>query len=144
MIVLDTNVLSGTMQVVPEQAVVRWMDAQPSESLWLTAVTVLEVRLGLEKMAPGRKRSRLEEAFAKTLHETFAGRILPLDVAGAEAAAVILARLFRAGRPIDLRDAQIAGVATARRAMLATRNVRHFSGLALPLVNPWSAPTRRP
>jgi plasmid stability protein len=67
----------------------------------------------------------------------FDGRVLPLDRSAADAAGVIAARQRKAGRPVDVRDVQIAGIAAARKATLATRNVRHFAGLAIPVVDPW-------
>lgn len=138
MIILDTNVLSAVMQREPDAAVVQWLDTLPAESVWLTAVTVLEVRFGLELLPASPKRKRLEEAFARALEEDFEGRVLPLDTAAAEAAGVIAARQRQAGRTVDVRDVQIAGIATSRKATLATRNVRHFAGLAIPIIDPWA------
>jgi len=136
-IILDTNVLSAVMQRQPDSVVVEWLDGVPAESVWLTAVTVLEVRFGLEILPVSRKRKQLEDAFAKALEEDFDARVLPLDRAAAEAAGVIAAGQRKAGRPVDVRDVQIAGIATSRKATLATRNVRHFAGLAIPIIDPW-------
>lgn len=138
MIILDTNVLSALMQREPAVEVVQWLDALPAESVWLTAVTVLEVRFGLELLPVSTRRKRLEEAFARALEEEFEGRVLPLDTAAANAAGLIAARQRQAGRPTDVRDVQIAGIATSRKATLATRNVRHFAGLDIPLIDPWA------
>ncbi len=139
MILLDTNVLSALMRSEPEQRVVRWLDTQPPESVWTTAITVFEVRLGLEVLAAGRRRRQLEKAFAKALDEDFESRVVSLDRTAAEAAGRLAAERRRAGRPIEIRDVQIAGIATARKATLATRNLRHFEGLGLDLVDPCSA-----
>ena len=139
MIILDTNVLSALMRQEPDPMVVRWLDRMPAESVWTTAVTVLEVRFGLELLAPGRRRKQLEDAFAQTLEEDFEGRVLPFDTAAAEAAGVLAARQRVAGRPVEVRDIQIAGIARSRKATLATRNVRHFAGLGIPIADPWSA-----
>jgi predicted nucleic acid-binding protein len=138
-ILLDTNVLSALMQRDPEPAVVAWLDGLPAESVWTTAVTVFEVRFGLELLTAGQRRRRLEEAFAKALEDDFEGRVLPFDHAAATAAGAIAAKQRRAGRPVEIRDVQIAGIALARKAALATRNVRHFEGLGLTLIDPWSA-----
>jgi hypothetical protein len=73
------------------------------------------------------------------LRDDLAERIAPFDSAAAEEAAKLAARRQRRGRPVDLRDTQIAGIALARRASLATRNVRHFDGLSVTVVNPWTA-----
>lgn len=138
MILLDTNVLSALMQREADPAVVVWLDGLPSESVWTTSITVFEVRFGLQLLATGRRRQQLEEAFAKALEEELEGRVLSFDQKSAEAAAVIAAKRRSKGRTIEIRDAEIAGIATARRATLATRNTRHFEDLRLTLVNPWS------
>lgn len=139
MILLDTNVLSALMQREPEARVVAWLDAQPPESVWTTSVTVFEVRFGLELLAAGRRRRFLEEAFAKAIEEDFENRVAVFDPSAAEAAGRMAAERRRAGRPVEIRDVQIAGIAAARKATLATRNLRHFEGFGLELVNPWSA-----
>ena len=138
MILLDTNVLSALMRGEPDAAVVTWLDRQPTESIWTTAITVFEIRFGLKLLAAGRRRRSLEDAFAKALEEDFAGRVLPFDQPAAEAAAAIAARQRRAGRPVEIRDVQIAGVAAARKATLATRNTRHFQDVEVAVVDPWS------
>ena len=139
MILLDTNVLSALMRREAERKVVAWLDAQPPESIWTTSITVFEIRLGLEQLAAGRRRRLLAEAFAKVLEEDFENRVAVFDRPAAEAAGRIAAERRRAGRPVEVRDVQIAGIATARRATLATRNLRHFEGLGVDLVDPWSA-----
>lgn len=139
MILLDTNVISALMQRRPDPAVVGWLDRLPAESVWTTSVTVFEVRFGIELLAACRRRRQLQEAFAKAIEEDFEGRVVPFDRAAAEAAAEIAAVQRRAGRPVEVRDVQIAGIARARKATLATRNVKHFEALALALVDPWSA-----
>lgn len=138
MIVLDTNVISALMRREPDPAMIAWLDGLPVESVWITSITVFEVRFGLDLLAAGRRRRQLEEAFAKALEEDFEGRVLSFDRAAAEAAAEIAARERRMGRTIEIRDVQIAGIAAARKATLATRNVRHFEGLGVNLVNPWA------
>jgi len=115
-----------------------WLDAQPPESIWTTAITVFEIRFGLEILAKGRKRKALEEAFANALDEDFDGRVLAFDQAAADAAAVIAARQREAGCPVEIRDVQIAGIAAARKATLATHNTRHFDGTGITLIDPWA------
>lgn len=139
MILLDTNVLSALMRREADPGVVAWLDAQPPESIWTTAVTVFEIRFGLEILADGRRRKALEEAFARALEEDFDGRVLPFDQMAAEAAAIIAARQREAGRPIEIRDVQIAGITAARKATLATRNTRHFEGTGITLIDPWAS-----
>jgi predicted nucleic acid-binding protein len=139
MILLDTNVVSALMQRAPDPVVVEWLDRQSSESVWTTTITVFEVRFGLELLADGRRRRLLEEAFAKALEEDFENRVLPFDTTAADIAGRLAAERRRAGRPVEIRDVQIAGITAARKASLATRNLRHFEGLGLSLVDPWSA-----
>jgi toxin FitB len=137
-ILLDTNVLSALMQGHSDALVVTWLDSLPAESVWTTSITVFEVRLGLEILAEGQRRRQLEEAFARALEEDFEGRVVPFDQAAAESAGRIAAERRRTGRTVEVRDVQIAGIAAARKATLATRNLRHFEGLGLALVNPWA------
>jgi toxin FitB len=138
MIILDTDVLSALMRGRPDPGVVAWLDEQPGESIWTTAITVFEIRFGLALLAPGLRRRRLEEAFARALAEDLEGRVIPFDQEAASEAAARAAERRNAGRPVDFRDLEIAGVVAARRATLATRNTRHFQGLGIPLVDPWA------
>jgi len=138
-IILDTNVLSALMRPAPEQPVVTWLDRQPAESVWITSITVFEARFGLALLPQGRRRRALEAAFARLLEDDLENRVLDFDAAAATAAAALAADRQRAGRPADMRDTQIAGITLARHATLATRNLRHFSDLKVPAVDPWTA-----
>ena len=139
MIILDTNVLSALMSRAPEPSVVAWVDDQPAESVWITSITLFEVRFGLALLPAGRRRQKLETTFAQLLEEDLENRVLDFDSAAATAAASLAGERQKAGRPVDMRDTQIAGIALARRATLATRNVRHFADLKIPVVDPWLA-----
>ena len=138
MIILDTNVLSALMRREPEAVVVEWLDRQPPESLWITSITLFEVGMGLALLPAGRRRTALQKAFGQLLAEDLQHRVLDFDAAAAAEAAVLAAARQRAGRTVDVRDTQIAGITLARRAMLATRNVRHFEDLKGRVVDPWS------
>mgnify|MGYP001271419358 CR=1 FL=1 len=138
MIILDTNVLSALMRSAPDAAVIDWLDEQPSESIWITSVTEFESRFGLALLPEGKRRRALEAVFAQLLKEDLENRVLPFDSAAAEQAALLAARRQQAGQLVDMRDTQIAGIALSRRATLATRNVRHFGDLNVPVVNPWA------
>jgi predicted nucleic acid-binding protein len=107
--------------------------------VWTTAITVFEIRFGLELLAPGRRRRQLEAAFMRALEEDFEGRILSFDDEAAAEAARRGAQRRAAGKSVDFRDVEIAGIVAARRATLATRNVRHFRDLGIELVDPWAA-----
>lgn len=142
MIILDTNVLSALMRQSPEVPVVAWLDQQPAESVWITSVTLFEARLGLALLPKGRRRQALEVAFARLLKDDLEDRVLDFDGAAATEAALLAADRQKSGRPVDMRDTQIAGIAIARRATLATRNVRHFQGLKVSVVDPWRSEVR--
>lgn len=137
MIILDTNVLSALMQAQPDVRVIDWLDRQAPESIWITSITLFESRLGLALLPEGRRRQALEAAFERLLNEHLQNRVLGFDAAAALEAAMLAAARQRAGRPVDLRDTQIAGIAAARRASIATRNLRHFQDLSVPVINPW-------
>ncbi|MGE0724366.1 MAG: type II toxin-antitoxin system VapC family toxin [Alphaproteobacteria bacterium] len=139
MIILDTNVVSGLMKERTDDRLVGWMDQQDRQSVWITAITVYETRLGLLRLATGRRRSLLEEQFRLFLSTDLRGQILPFDRDAAEAAAHLDALRRAAGRNVEIRDTQIAGIAIARGASLATRNVRDFADLSVPVIDPWTA-----
>ncbi len=139
MIILDTNVLGALMRTEPDAPVVAWLDRQPAESVWITSITLFEARFGLALLALGRRRQILEAAFARLLQDDLENRVLDFDSAAATEAASLAAARQKSGRPVDMRDTQIAGIALARRAMLATRNVRHFADLKISIVDPWAA-----
>lgn len=137
MIILDTNVLSALMQQQPDAQVVAWLDQQPAESVWLNSITLFEARYGLALLASGQPRSLLQERFEALLQDDLQNRVLPFDANAALQAAQLAADRKARGCPVDMRDTFIAGIARARRATLATRNVRHFDDLSVPVVNPW-------
>jgi predicted nucleic acid-binding protein len=139
MIIVDTNVLSALMTEPADPRVVAWLDRQPRISIWTTSITVLEIRFGLATMADGRRRNSRLSAFRRLLDEKLEQRIAPFDVNAAETAATLMAARRVAGNPGDLRDSMIAGIVLARRATLATRNVRHFADLEVHVVDPWES-----
>jgi predicted nucleic acid-binding protein len=138
MIILDTNVLSALMQQSADPVVVAWLDDQSAESIWLTSVTLFEVRYGLELLPDGRKKLSLQEHFETLLRNDLNHRVLLFDAVAATEAALLAARRKALGQPVDMRDTFIAGIALAKRATLVTRNVKHFDDLAVPVVNPWA------
>lgn len=138
MIILDTNVLSALMHKSPDPSVVSWLDRQPADSIWITSITLFETRFGLSLLPLGRRRKALEVSFAQLLEEDLENRVLDFDRAAANEAALLAAKRRKTGKPIDMRDTQIAGIALAQRAMLATRNVRHFQDLTVSVVDPWN------
>lgn len=138
MILLDTNVLSALMRTTPDPVVLEWLDNQPVESIWTTAITVFEIRAGIELLERGRRRKHLEQAFSQLLAEDLNGRVQSFDQMAAVAAGTIAASRQRSGRVVEIRDVHIAGIAAARHATVATRNIRHFDGTGVKLIDPWN------
>lgn len=142
MVILDTNVLSALMQSPAEPKVVTWLDDQSAESIWITSITVFEARYGLELLPAGQRKSLLQARFEQILLDDLENRVLVFDSNAASEAATLAASRKARGRPVDMRDTFIAGIAMARRATLATRNIKHFEDLTVPVVSPWELPTR--
>jgi len=139
MILLDTNVISAMMQSTPDSTLFGWLDRQSRVSLWTTSVTVLEIQRGIRILPAGKKRSWLESAFDRLIVERFDGRVVSFDAAAADKAAALIVSREQSGRNYDLEDGMIAGIAIAHHATVATRNVKHFDDLPIPVVNPWQA-----
>lgn len=131
---LDTNVISEAARRQPHPAVQSWLAAQPGESLYLSAITIGEIRHGIVLLATGRKKNALLH-WLDELKSTFAERLLPADTDVMEYWAWI--QSARAGRRLPVMDAFIAATALAHDLTLATRNTADFQSLRLSLVNPW-------
>ena len=139
MIVLDTNVVSELLRPAPEPKVETWLAALDGADVYLTAVSEAELRYGVAVMADGRRRAALTQAIDGILREDFQARILPFDSPAAEVYAVIAATRRAAGRPISQFDCQIAAIARAQSAALATRNVGDFEGCGIAVIDPWNS-----
>lgn len=139
MILLDTNVISELMRPVPASAVEGWVGAQPAASLFISAITEAELRYGLALLPEGKRKRDLLLQLDAMLAEDFAGRILPFDSSAALTYARIASIRRQAGKPIAQADAQIAAIAAARGAAVATRNFADFDGCGITVTNPWSA-----
>lgn len=138
MIILDTNVISALMQQRPDPAVVAWLDDQPAESIWICSITLFESLYGIALLASGQRKIILQERFDRLLHEDLENRVLLFDANAAVHAAQLAAQRKERGQPVDMRDTFIAGIALAKRATLATRNLRHFEDLSVTVVSPWT------
>jgi predicted nucleic acid-binding protein len=125
------------MHQTPDPRVVAWLDRQPRTSIWTTAITVLEVRFGLQILPGGKRRTALLQSFEGLLG-TIGRRVAPFDAAAARQAGDLMASRQKQGRRGELRDTMIAGIAIARHATLATRNTGHFEDIPVPLIDPWS------
>ena len=131
---LDTNVVSELTKDVQNQRVMTFLREQ--RDLWLPSVAVHELEYGIQLLPQGQRRNRLRAAI-DIIVSSYSDRILPLERTGAEWAALYRAQARREGRQLRLSDALIAGIAKANDLTIATRNVRDFDGLGVPIVNPW-------
>lgn len=139
MILIDTNVISELWKAEPNPDVLAWIDAQTVETLYLSAITVAELRFGLATMAEGKRRTIYQERLEKEVLPTFAGRVLPFDLDASQAYADLMARARAAGKAIGKADGYIAATATACGLMVATRDISPFEAAGLKIVNPWEA-----
>ena len=137
MIVLDTNVISEVMQLSPSHRVLEWWSQRLFGELFTSTITVAEILYGIELLAKGKRRDRLLAEAEAMFAQDFAGRILSFDEPAAREFAGIAAGRRALGRPIAEFDVQIAAIASAHRATLATRNLADFDGCGVRLVNPW-------
>lgn len=139
MIIVDTNVISELLRPEPEPRVEQWLSEQDGLSVYLTAISEAELRYGLAVMPASKRRTALTDAVDHILRKDMAGRILPFDSAAAQSYAVIASARRAAGRPIMQADCQIAAIAHAHGAPVATRNTPDFEGCGIDLINPWNA-----
>lgn len=139
MILIDTNVISELWKAEPNPDLLAWIDAQTVETLYLSAITVAELRFGLATMAEGKRRTIYQERLEKEVLPTFAGRVLPFDLDASQAYADLMARARAAGKAIGKADGYIAATATACGFMVATRDIGPFEAAGLKIVNPWEA-----
>ena len=140
MILLDTNVLSELMRPMPDPNVVRWLDAWLEWDVWISAVTVAEIRLGISLLPAGKRKELLLNLAEQMFQEDFPDRCLPFDCEAARKYALIVSERNRQGHPIRVEDAQIAAIARTAGLELATRNTKDFSNITgLQLVDPWAS-----
>ncbi len=132
---VDTNVLSELIRKVPNAGVVAWFAHRPAGTLFLSVLTLGEIRKGIEGMADTKRRLVLLDWLETDLPAFFSARILPVDAQVADRWGRLQAA---AGRPVPAIDSLLAATALAHDLTLVTRNSRDFSGFAVPLINPWS------
>lgn len=136
MIILDTNVVSELQGRKYSDYVVDWLRGYEIEILFMTTITIAEMRYGFELLEPGRRRSELTAAL-DGIQSEFLGRILGFSIQSAQHYGVVKAHRQKIGRPMETKDAMIAAICLSHGATLATRNVKDFEGLDLRLVNPF-------
>ncbi len=134
---LDTNVVSEWVKPQPDTGVIRWLAEADEGRVFISVVTLAELRYGIDRMPAGARRRRLELWLAEDLADRFDGRILGVDALASDHWGRLLAQGERAGRPIGPMDACLAAIAISRGLTLVTRNGRDFVVTGVPLVDPW-------
>ena len=139
MILLDTNVVSEPLKPAGDVGVLNWLDAQTIETLYLSAISLAELRFGIAALAPGKRRDTLNASLEQRILPLFAGRILPFDAAASEAYATLRALARAQGKAIAPADGYIAATAAVHGLTVATRDTGPFEAAGLPVINPWNA-----
>src|SRR6516225_6880641 len=138
MILVDTNVISEPLRKAPEARVVEWIDAQPLETLYLSAVTVAELRFGVASLPASKRRDRLHDSLETRVLPLFAGRVLAFDLAASQTYAQRMTAARAAGFAISAVDGYIAATAAANGMAVATRDTTAFKAAGVPVINPWN------
>ena len=139
MILVDTNVVSEPLRQAPEPRVTGWIDAQPLETLYLSAIVVAELRFGVLTLPAGQRRDRLHEGLERQVLPLFTGRVLPFDIAASQAYAELMVKARSAGLAIGVSDGYIAATAAAHGMIVATRDTAPFEAAGLKTIDPWEA-----
>lgn len=137
MILLDTCVVSEPLRPAPDKHVVEWIDAQALETLYLSAVTVAELRAGVALLPAGRRRAGLHESLETRVLPLFVGRVLPFDLGCTQAYAELMANARASGLAIASADGYIAAIAAANGLAVATRDTGPFEAAGATVINPW-------
>jgi toxin FitB len=135
---LDTNVVAEWVKARPNPGVVAWLERAEEDRIFISVVTLAELRRGIERMAAGGGRKRLDEWLRNQLMLRFDGRVLPVDLVVADSWGRLVARCEASGRPIGAMDAFIAATAEVHRLTLVTHNVTDFETALPAVVNPWN------
>jgi predicted nucleic acid-binding protein len=135
---LDTNLLSEPMKERPNSGVLEWLSQANEDEVFVSVVTITELRYGVERLATGKRRERLDSWLRKDLLSRFEGRILPVDLRIADACGGLMARSESMGRPLEARDAFIAATAQVHGLTLVTRNTADFEPTLKGIISPWT------
>jgi predicted nucleic acid-binding protein len=138
-ILVDTNVISEPLKLSADAAVVHWIDAQIIETLYLSTISLAELRFAIAALPSGKRRDTIHSSLELRILPLFVGRILPFDTAASEAYAVLRARARVGGKAIAAADGYIAATATIHGLMVATRDTAPFEAAGLTVINPWTA-----
>lgn len=134
---LDTNAVSEWVRPRPDPGIVRWLDEVDEDRTYLSVITLGELRKGVDRMADGRRRHRLDRWLTTDLVDRFGGRLLPVDAAIADEWGRALAAAENTGRAVAAIDALIAATAKVHGLQVVTRNVNHFRDTGVEVVSPW-------
>ena len=134
---LDTNCISELVRIKPDSNVTTWIEDADESFLYLSVLTLGEIRKGLASLPQGQRRSQLETWLEVELHARFSGRILAIDVAVADRWGLLTANAKAKGRPISSIDALLAATAIQHDLTLVSRNVADFRYIPVPVLNPW-------
>ena len=137
MILLDTNVVFEPLRPAPAAIVVAWINAQLLGTLYLSAVTVAELRVGVAQLPDGKRKAALHEDLELRLLPLFADRVLAFDLACSQAFAERVSTARKVGRVITGADAYIAATAATHGFAVATRDAAPFAAAGLLVINPW-------
>lgn len=135
---LDTSVLSEWIKPRPDPGVTEWVKKTDEDRIFLSVVTLAELRHGIERLEPGKRRNRLDEWLKNELATRFEHRILPIDTGVADVWGKIVAHCERTGRSIRAMDALIAATAERYELTLVTRNTGDFMNSLKAILNPWT------
>jgi toxin FitB len=135
---LDTNVLSEPMKERPNPGVLAWLSRVDEDQVFVSVVSITELRFGVERVAIGKRRERLDGWLRKDLILRFEGRILPIDLRIADACGGLMARSESMGRPMEARDAFIAATAEVHGLTLVSRNTSDFEPTLKAIISPWT------
>lgn len=139
MIILDTNVISEPLKPRADPAVIQWLDAQDPGTLYLTAVNLAEVLIGIALLPVGKRKRGMELAAQSLLVKLFANRFLSFDREAAIAFSLLGSRAAAKGYPISVAGCQIAAIAAVHGFTVATRDTAPFLAAGVPIINPWKS-----
>ena len=134
---LDTNCISELVRSNPEPRVLQWIDAADERLLYLSVLTLGEVRKGIALLPPSQRRTRLEIWLELELQARFAGRLLSIDSKIADRWGMLAAGAKRSGRSLSAVDGLLAATALHHNLSIVSRNVNDFESTQVPVVNPW-------